>query len=122
MAMLGNPCYEEAKALNATDIKSMSKKELIYSYTIIKGKFEFPPSVKYPSIPCYIDETTTVYPRAGECILTGAEYLVAKDQGCKIEINEGFKIPFESLRDEAGKEVYDSDGFIMKTNHPFKNI
>lgn len=31
----------------------------------------------------------------GECILTGAEYLLAKRQGCRIDVDEVFRIPFE---------------------------
>jgi hypothetical protein len=51
-------------------------------YVIINGTFNFPSDLKYPSIPCYIDETTTVYPLKGSCLLTGPEYNFAKLQGC----------------------------------------
>jgi hypothetical protein len=55
--------------------------------------FKYPKSVKDPSIPNYIDKTSTVYPLECSflfvcvCLLTGPEYLLAKQQGCKIEIN-----------------------------------
>lgn len=57
-------------------------KDLMRGYVIINGTFNFPSDLKYPSIPCYIDETTTVYPLKGSCLLTGPEYNFAKLQGC----------------------------------------
>lgn len=62
-------------------------------YLIVNGTFKFPTTVKYPSIPCYIDETTTIYPLEGSCLLTGPEYLLAKNQGCVIDIKSIFYIP-----------------------------
>jgi len=60
---------------------------------IVNGSFKIPAKVKYPSIPCFVDETTTVYPLEGSCMLTGPEYIVAKNQGCDIKIKSAFYIP-----------------------------
>ena len=54
--------------------------------------FKFPTTVKYPSIPCYIDNTTTVYPLTGSSFLTGPEYVLAKRQGCVFDIKSAFYI------------------------------
>lgn len=77
---------------------------MVYSYTVLKVKFEFPKDVKYPSIPCNIDETTTVYPLKGECLLSGLEYIVAEKQGCKFDIAEIVHIPFKKYKIN-GKEI-----------------
>ena len=107
MAMLGNPDYSRASLISTKDFLKLTPEELLYSYTIIKGKFDFPSSTKYPSIPCFLDETTTVYPLEGECLLTGAEYLLAKTQKCNIKIEEVFTVPFsyESIKKENGSIV-----------------
>lgn len=62
-------------------------------YLIVNGVFNFPKNTKYPSIPCYIDKTATVYPLNGKCLLTGPELLLAKNQGCQIKIHSAFYIP-----------------------------
>ena len=112
MAMLGDPDYYHGRILKEKDLDKMSKEEILYSYTVIKCRFEFPKGLKYPSIPCYLDKTLTVYPLRGESILTGSEYLVAKSQGCKFKIDEIYYIPFTKIEDSKGK--------IIGTVRPFK--
>lgn len=104
MSLMGNPDYSKAKFIAPKAIEDFSYEELIFSYIIIKGDFEFPKNTKFPSIPCFIDETTTIYPLKGLCNLTGAEYVCAKEQGCEIAIKEIFFIPFEvAKKSEAGE-------------------
>jgi hypothetical protein len=82
------------------------------------GVFEFPSIVKYPTIPCYIDNTTTVYPLSGACLLKGPEDLVALRQGCKIDINSAFyRHPKEKLNINTNK--YD---LIKPFNASIKDI
>jgi len=96
MSMLGDPNYELARRLSPSEINDMSYKELLYSYTTIEVKnFEFNSDILYPSIACYSDEVTTVYPLTGKAILTGAEYITAKNQGCIMELVGGTIIPFK---------------------------
>ena len=59
------------------------------------GTFKITKSVKYPSIPIYIDKTSTVDTLEGSfcCLLTGPEYIIAKQQGCNIEIKSAFLYP-----------------------------
>jgi hypothetical protein len=103
MAMLGDPDYRKGCILSESYLNKLSKKEILYSYMVIKCRFRFPNTVKYPSIPCYLDNTTTAYVLKGEAILTGAEYLVAKSQGCKIQIDEIYEIPFKTKRRDDPK-------------------
>jgi hypothetical protein len=95
MSGCGNPAYGLGRILTEAELKLMSDDDILYSYTAINCKFKFPENVKYPSIPCYLDETATVYPLSGEAVLTGAEYLLAKSQGCEITIKNIYYIPFE---------------------------
>jgi hypothetical protein len=97
MAMLGDPDYQKGRILRESDLNKMPANEILYSYLAIKCRFTFPKNTKYPSIPCYLDNTTTAYVLTGTAILTGAEYLLAKSQGCKILIEEIYYIPFKLL-------------------------
>jgi hypothetical protein len=106
MADLGLPAYQLGElvseedfyeligsSLDQKDVKPTKLKNLLEDYYIINATFTFPKKVKYPSIPCYIDETTTIYPLSGSCLLTGPEYILAISQGCEIRIKSIFSIP-----------------------------
>jgi hypothetical protein len=94
MAMAGHPDYNLCRRLTVDELNKLSKEEILYSYLIIQCSFEFPPTTKYPSIPCYVDETCTVYPLSGECVVTGSEYLLAKHQGCVFRYENIYLTPF----------------------------
>jgi len=93
MTHLSLPAYGSGTRLDSEFVKSMTPDQLMTGYLILKGTFKFPSNTKYPSIPCYMDKTTTVYPLDGECILTGPEYLLARNQKCDIKIKSAFYIP-----------------------------
>jgi len=114
MAALGNPVYSKGRILSEEELKNFEFEEILYSYIIINTSFKFPAETKYPSIPCYLDETTTIYPLEGEGILTGAEYNLAESQGCTFNIKEIYYIPFEKYKDSKNKDII--------FNHPFKRI
>lgn len=105
MAGLGNPEYGEIRTLTEEELNGKSYDEILYSYVIIVGTFKFPGSVKYPSIPCFVDETTTVYPLTGSCTLTGAEYLLAKSQGCELKISEIVWLPVSQEKETETEKV-----------------
>jgi hypothetical protein len=84
----GHPDYSTGCTLSSEYLEGMSDEDLLFNYIIIKCNFNFPRGVKYPSIPVYLDETTTVYPLTGTGFLTGAEYLLARNQKCELEIDE----------------------------------
>ena len=96
MAMMGDPQYDRMRVLTTSELNELSDNDLLYSYTIIHCEFEFDEKVKYPSIGCFIDQTTTVYPLKGTGLLTGSEYLLAKSQGCMFKIIEVVYIPFKT--------------------------
>lgn len=62
-------------------------------YLVLNGSFKFPDNTKYPSIPCYMDKSTTVYPLTGNCLLTGPEYLLARNQQCEFVFKSAFFVP-----------------------------
>lgn len=95
MAAMGSPLYSKGRTMTKGELNKLSFESLVYSYTIARVEFVFPESVKFPSIPCYIDENTTVYPLAGEACLTGMEIYLAKDQGCSLNIKDVYHIPFK---------------------------
>jgi hypothetical protein len=99
--MLGNPNYGLVRNLVPSEVLDMSDKELIYSYTMIKVKFAFDKDTLYPNIPCFADQTTTVYPLKGSAQLTGSEYIVARSRGCKMEVLGGTLIPYTYKSREA---------------------
>lgn len=105
MSLLCTPLCSSGRKLTIEEIDKMSDYELIFSYIIIKVRFKFPSDTKYPSIPCKVDETTTVYPLEGEGYLTGSEYVLAKSQGCSMTIEDNFYIPFKGVADLNDKTL-----------------
>jgi hypothetical protein len=94
MSMAGHPDYANCQRLTVQELLQLSKEDVLYSYLIIHADFEFPTTTKYPSIPCYVDETCTVYPLKGSCVITGAEYLLSLSQQCHFIYSTIYLIPF----------------------------
>jgi len=93
MTDLPLPSYKHGHLFPNDKVQSLSSVDLLRGYYIINATFKFPPRLKYPSIPCYVDENTTVYPLEGSCLITGPEYLLAKNQGCVFKLKSVFYIP-----------------------------
>ena len=98
MSDLSLPSYKEGKLITPEQVTSMSNEELLKGYLVFNASFKFPDGIKYPSIPCYIDNTTTVYPIRGEALISGPEYLLARNQNCVFEIKSAFYIPPKETR------------------------
>lgn len=92
MAALGTPDY--LKGHKISNVDSLNFYDLFNSYTVLNVDFEFKSDTKYPCIPVSIDENTTVYPLSGSAIITGLDYLSASNQGCKIIVRDGYRVPF----------------------------
>jgi hypothetical protein len=107
LSLAGHPDYSKGRVLSLQEFNDLSFIDLLYSYVIIRCNFVFPSTVKYPSIPCFIDETTTVYPLTGSAILTGSEYILAIKQGASINIDECFYIPFSTKKKPFGRIIKD---------------
>jgi hypothetical protein len=112
MSLLGDPDYKKLKLLTENDLMKMTDDDILYSYIIIKTDFEFNPDIKYPSIPCFLDSDLSVYPLKGNAILTGSEYILARNMGCHFTIGVIYHIPF--------KTVMVNDKKVL-SYQPFKN-
>jgi hypothetical protein len=96
MSIMAEPDLKRARSLTEKELNTMlHEEEVINSFIIMKGSFEFSMDVKYPSIPVSVDKDTTIFPLEGDCILTGAEYVLAINQGCKIKLDSIYYIPFK---------------------------
>ena len=93
MTHLSLPAYSRGRLITVKELEKIEVESLLQGYYVMNGSFKFPPKTKYPSIPCFMDESTTVYPLSGSCILTGPEYLVALNQKCEFKIKSIFYIP-----------------------------
>ena len=118
MINLALPDYYSGKIINPDEINNWNYDNFLSGYLIINTKFIFPEHVKYPSIPCYVDKGTTVYPLEGETYLTGPEYLLAKNQGCEFNIKSAFYIP-PKCKKVFNKSTKELDDIEIK---PFLNI
>jgi len=92
MSDLPLPDYYRASLIDPVELNDWKPKDFLNGYLIVHTNFKFPPTTKYPSIPCYVDKTTTVYPLTGNGYLTGPEYLLAYTQGCEFDIKSAFYI------------------------------
>lgn len=137
-ADLSLPNYRNGRLIDPCKIKNKQKQtkltteELLKGYFIVNGTFKFPKDLKYPSISCYVDETTTIYPLEGSCLLTGPEFILTKQQGCVFDIKSVFYIPPTELvcvsknekknnekNDEIGKNKKDRKIELIQ---PFQTI
>ena len=92
MAHLTLPDYYNASLINTEDLEKWNQEQFFKGYLIVNCDFSFKPEVKYPSIPCYVDKNTTVYPLNGSTFITGPEFYLAKTQGCEFNIKSAFYI------------------------------
>lgn len=95
MCILGDPVYNEMKFLNQTQLEKYPTREFFRNYMAMEVVFEFPEEIKYPCIPQNVDEFTAIYPRTGKSVITGFEYLLAKNLGCKFKKVHAVSIPFK---------------------------
>jgi hypothetical protein len=95
MAFLGHPNYKKSKIVLNKELMTKDDNWFIENYVVVQVDFNFSEKVKYPSIPCYLDKTTTVYPLSGEALLTGPEFLLAKTQKCDLKIKQAVCVPFK---------------------------
>lgn len=113
MSILGTPDYDKYKLLNEYSVKELKNEDFIYNYILLEVKFKFKEDTKFPNIPCFVDNDTDAYVLEGESIITGPEYLVAKQNGCDIKIKGGVLIPFKNDSDSEDSNNY---------NKPFYKI
>jgi len=117
MFRMGNPMYNNAKIITFKELNKLEDKEIIYNFIVLLTDFEFPKDTMYPSIPCSVDESTTIYPISGSnVVITGIEYILARNQGAVFSnVKIIIFIPSEYNIDKESKTKY-------LINHPFKSI
>lgn len=108
------PNYYDAKLMSKEEVMDLNEVQLMTGFLSVNCSFVFPKNTKYPSIPCYVDKTTTVYPLKGSSFVTGPEFLLAKRQGAVFQIKSAFYI--------APKEQLDPTTNDMVTLKPFKEL
>ncbi|KAG0632605.1 hypothetical protein HOY80DRAFT_1069399 [Tuber brumale] len=75
--LVGNPDYNKIQKLNPkTNLDKFNFKK---AYSALRVKFNLPDLIKYPPIPVNLNENLTIYPLNGETLITGLEYLSAKN-------------------------------------------
>jgi len=72
----------------------LGESKILNSYTALKIKFCFPPTVKYPNLPVRLDFSSIIFPLSGETFCTGSEFILAMQLNCQIQIIGGVHIPF----------------------------
>jgi len=75
-------------------INLLGESKILRSYTALKIKFNFPPTVKYPNLPVRLDFSSIIFPLSGETFCTGSELIQAIRLNCQIQIISGVYIPF----------------------------
>lgn len=95
MSILGHPDTEKPVRIYNKTVLDMSNESLLLNYISLDVDFKFPSSVKYPCIPTRVDDDVDIYPLEGRSVITGCEYLVAKEMGCRLFVNDGVMIPFK---------------------------
>jgi hypothetical protein len=78
LAMCGQPDYNKTKIITSELIND-KKIDFTECYSALRVKFHFPNIFKFPPIPISTNDGNTVYPLSGEGLITGLEYISAKN-------------------------------------------
>lgn len=113
MAYLGHPRYDLVESITLDQLQNLCEEEILINYIVLECRFTFPEDVKFPCLPCSVDEITTIYPRQGVSVITGVEYLAALSMGCVFENGIGVKIPFAKV---------EFKGEVTITPRPFTDL
>jgi hypothetical protein len=124
MVNLGNPDYNNIKFVTG-DPKLIDNHTLLTSYSAFYVNFSFDNNVRYPVCPTTPDKNTTVYSSQGNAWITGPELIVAKNLKAKINIIQGYIIPWEigivdGKTDFINKPFHDSIINILHNRHKAK--
>lgn len=92
MAAIRMPDWKNTRRLFDGD--EFAPDSLVVAYI----EFEFPKSVRFPVFACDGKDRGLIFPRTGKTYAWGPELFVAKNLGARIEIKEGFIIPWLDQR------------------------
>jgi len=57
MVHMSSPDYYNGSLIEPNVVEKLTNDQLLNGYLIVNADFNFPSTVKYPSIPCYNDKT-----------------------------------------------------------------
>ena len=96
MSFLGHPQYHLIRFLNQQAMENLPLRDYFRNYIVVEARFSHPDEVKFPGIPQNVDDTTTIYPKSGNGVMTGYEFLLAKNLGCELKNVHAMVIPFKT--------------------------
>lgn len=88
MATIGRPLWREIREMKAADLNEIKIGSLAFAYV----DFEFPRSVRYPTLPIRT-ANGIVFPRRGRSYCAAPEIVLARELGCKLRLRRGIIIP-----------------------------
>jgi hypothetical protein len=80
---------------NLEPTKEMERLATSEAMTYASITFRFPDDVRFPSLACDSGDYGLIFPRSGSTAVTGLELMLALNQGAKIEIHAGVRLPFK---------------------------
>jgi hypothetical protein len=89
MAGIRTPAWEATVA--TTDIAVLAN---VSALSVARVQFQFPKGTRFPSLPVRAGERGLVYPLSGMSYCTGAELVVALEQGADVTVEHGVFVPF----------------------------
>jgi hypothetical protein len=106
MCALGHPLYHKMRVYNKRDVENLPTYEFFRNFFAMEVQFTHPGKdvesvkrVKYPGISQNVDDTTTIFPMSGKSIITGYEYIQARNSGCEFSKILAIAIPYD-LKEE----------------------
>ena len=95
MSLIGKPDWSSGRMLkDEKDMLDMKPVDLTFCCV----KFEFPKSVRFPTLPVRTEEGI-IFPRTGETTTHISEILLSKKLGCKLKLIEGWTWESERFKD-----------------------
>ncbi len=76
-----------------TDLATLARLD---TATFAQVEFEFPPSIRFPSLPVSAGDNGLLFPLTGTSYCTGPELVVARNQGARIRVLHGLHIPWKA--------------------------
>jgi hypothetical protein len=121
MSHLALPQYSRWMLIKPETTKVGTTEEFLKGYFIVKGLFTYPTDTKYPPQFLVTETPLQRYTPYRFFLLTAPDYLLAKNQGCDIEIKSAFYIPpiegIKTTKVAGGGKIT-----ITKTLKPFYSI
>jgi hypothetical protein len=90
-AMAGIQTPDWGKTIVTIEILQLAKVDVL---SVARVNFKFPDNIRFPSLPVRAGERGLIYPQSGTSYCTGAELVVALEQGAVIDVEHGVVVPY----------------------------